>query len=695
MMSSKYILDQGLFMRMAIFLLFIIAAIPAVATSQTQTPAPDNPLPQELNSEWQFRVGDSPFNEAGVPLWANEDTTNVAWQSITYNTGVLEPPIQPDDGYLWLRVRLPLESWRAPHIFIVNTRNGCELYLGGQRVYSSGKIDAPSETNLVVPFWRMIPLAPETEDKTLYFRIYTEDPSFSDLDQVFIGSKSDFITKIIRVNIQILIFGVLFVTVGLVPLILFIKKRDEKVYFAFALFSISFGVWAIVDAVRLLALFVDVTNWQFNVLVVAPFLTPVGLCMYFEHIFGVGFKSIVRRLWQIHLVYAVVTLIILVLFIVPFSYLIKINLVFFFIFFVTLIVLLTTSVVAAIRGRTDARIITVGFFIFAALGFYDILGGGFGLIPGWTQVIYPWGLLLFIFSLGVVLERRFSEAHKQLREYSKGLEIKVAERTQDLEEKNEALENTLGELKSTQTKLVQTEKMAVLGKLTAGITHEINNPVGALKSTMDVLTRCVTKIRDAGEPEPKVLDLLEKNSQVAVSASDRISQIVESLKNFARLDEAEYQKVDIHTGIESTLSLVQHLIKEDIKVVKEYGNVPHIYCYPGELNQVVMTILTNTIQALETQGTIFIKTSSDDQAVYIKISDTGKGIPPDKLKSLFDISFVTKKSRVGMDMELSNAYHIIQKHNGEIQVESEIGKGTIFTISLPINQNHLQKPAVQ
>jgi len=584
-MFSRMSLVKTLFFYTMALTSFMISSV-----AQAQTP--ESSPPQELNTNWKYHLGDSPVDRSGAFTWANSDSGKVDWQSLIYNNGVFEPPIQPDNGYLWLRVRLPAESWRAPHIFIANSRNGFELYLDGQSVFSSGEIDAPSKTNFVVPSWHMIPLAPDTEGKTLSIRIYTEDSDFSDLDPIFIGSKSEFIRKIISDNIQLLIFGVLFIAVGFVPLVLFIKRRDEKVYFAFALFSISFGAWAIADAVRLVAIFADITDRQFNVLMVAPFLTPVGLCMYFEHVFGPGYKALIRRLWQIHLVYAAATLIILVFTVIPFSYLLQINLGFFLLFFITLMVLLATSVVAAIKGRTDARIITAGFVVFATLGFYDILGGGFGLIPGWSQVIYPWGLLLFIFSLGVVMDRRLTKAHKKLQEYSKGLEIKVEERTQDLRNKNADLENTLHELSATQSKLVQAEKIAVLGKLTAGIAHEINSPVGVLKSTMDILSRCVTKIRKAGEPEQRLLNILETNSRVAVSASDRISQIVESLKNFTRMDEAEHQKVDIHPGIESALSLIGHLLNENIRVIKDYGVLRPIYCYPGELNQVMMTLLT-------------------------------------------------------------------------------------------------------
>jgi len=251
------------------------------------------------------------------------------------------------------------------------------------------------------------------------------------------------------------------------------------------------------------------------------------------------------------------------------------------------------------------------------------------------------------------------------------------------------------EIRETQAQLVQSEKMAALGKLTAGIAHEINTPIGALKSTLDTIGRCGAKIKKVllnsktlaeinnSDNYMKYFDIFEKNNQVGVAASDRILKIVTSLKNFVRLDEAEFQKANIHEGIDSALTLIQHEFKDAITVIKEYGELPNIPCFVAELNQVFITILRNASQAIKKKGIINIKTSADDNKVYVKISDTGKGIPSENIKTLFSLSFTTKDSRIGMGMGLVNAYNIIQMHNGEIQVESEIGKGTTFIIILP------------
>lgn len=292
----------------------------------------------------------------------------------------------------------------------------------------------------------------------------------------------------------------------------------------------------------------------------------------------------------------------------------------------------------------------------------------------WFRVVVVASVLGLAFGW---YKRRVRNIETQRR----SLEIQVAEQTK--------------EIRDTQAQLVQSEKMAALGKLTAGIAHEMNTPIGAIRSTMDVLSRSSAKLEQIVENSEtlaevknssgyqKSLKILKENSQVSQTASDRIAKIVSSLRNFTRLDESEFQRADLDEGIESTLTLIQHEIRDGIAVVKEFTGIPEINCYPSELNQVFMTLLTNAAQAIESEGTITIRTHADERNVYVSISDTGKGIPPEQLGALFEFSFTTIGSRVGVGLGLPNAYNIVRKHNGEIEVESEVGKGTEFTITLP------------
>ncbi|HSP07794.1 MAG TPA: PAS domain S-box protein, partial [Acidobacteriota bacterium] len=248
-------------------------------------------------------------------------------------------------------------------------------------------------------------------------------------------------------------------------------------------------------------------------------------------------------------------------------------------------------------------------------------------------------------------------------------------------------------LRQTQSQLVQSEKMAALGMLVAGIAHEINTPISAIQSMHDTLSRGIEKLNAflrAQHPDvledtkmKTVQDVIQDANRVIASASERVSNIVKRLRSFARLDEAELKTVNIHEGLDDTLSLIQHELRHSIKVNKEYGKIPMIAVHPGRLNQVFLNMLINARQAIKNTGEITIRTFLKNGKVHISISDNGIGIPAENIERLFDPGFTTKGVGVGTGLGLSICYQIIQDHKGEIKVESEAGKGSTFTIILP------------
>ncbi|MFC1528324.1 sensor histidine kinase [Candidatus Latescibacterota bacterium] len=261
---------------------------------------------------------------------------------------------------------------------------------------------------------------------------------------------------------------------------------------------------------------------------------------------------------------------------------------------------------------------------------------------------------------------------------------------------NSKLETTLEELRNTQAELIQSEKMASLGELTAGIAHEINNPIGAIKSANDLISKFIEKIDECLEDSntledfknnrsyQKIQKVFKANTGVISEAGSRVSNIVKNLKNFARLDEAEFQIADVREGIDSSLVLLDKMLKDRINIEKEYNDIPEIPCYPGLLNQVFMNLLKNSIEAIKGTGTIRIKTIKQNKEICISFSDNGIGIPADKLEKIFDLGFSADQSKAKMGFGLSTAYNIIQKHNGRFEVKSEEQKGTTFSIFLPI-----------
>jgi signal transduction histidine kinase/ligand-binding sensor domain-containing protein len=281
-----------------------------------------------------------------------------------------------------------------------------------------------------------------------------------------------------------------------------------------------------------------------------------------------------------------------------------------------------------------------------------------------------------------------------------------------LNEINEELYCTLENLKKTQSQLVQSEKMASLGQLTAGVAHEINNPINFVSAGITSLTanfqdlsellQKFTQLKaDAENPElllefdkiKKRIDLeylLEEIPQLLNSintGAQRTTEIVKSLRNFTRLDEDDLKSADIHQGIDSTLVILRNQITDRIEVIKNYGHIPPVLCYPGRLNQVFMNILNNAIQAIEGEGKVYIQTLIEDNTIKVTIGDNGKGMSEEVRKRIFEPFYTTKEVGEGTGLGLSISYSIIKKHKGKIEVESTPGKGTEFIIYLPLNQN--------
>jgi len=237
------------------------------------------------------------------------------------------------------------------------------------------------------------------------------------------------------------------------------------------------------------------------------------------------------------------------------------------------------------------------------------------------------------------------------------------------------LTSTLKELKETQIQLINSEKMASLGQLVAGVAHEINTPLASIKSNNELATKLINKLKNEDT------ELLKEIIGIDKEAIARINSLVISLRKFVRLDEAELQSADINKELDLTLDLLRHETKNRIKIVKNYGELPPIKCYPNMLNQVFMNILVNAVHAIEEAGTITIDTKYQENNLVVKIKDTGCGIAePEKI---FFAGYTTKGVGVGTGLGLAISQKIIEKHKGNIKVKTKLKEGSEFIITIP------------
>ena len=313
--------------------------------------------------------------------------------------------------------------------------------------------------------------------------------------------------------------------------------------------------------------------------------------------------------------------------------------------------------------------------------------------------------------------------NQELEAERSALEERVRQRTEDFQRLNEQLlaysleQQELNEkLESAQSQLLQSEKMASIGQLAAGVAHEINNPVGFVNSNLGTLEKYMADLfrviaayeaaesKFGGEHCPEVADvrksvdlpyLMEDIPSLVKESRDglaRVKRIIQDLKDFSHVDESSWQFADLEKGMDSTLNVVWNEIKYKAEVVKEYAGLPQVECMPSQINQVFMNLLVNAAQAIEGQGTITIRSGVAGEEAWLEVADTGKGIAPQHLGRIFDPFFTTKPVGKGTGLGLSLSYGIVQKHGGRIEVSSEVGKGTAMRVWLPLRQGERDKP---
>jgi signal transduction histidine kinase len=400
-----------------------------------------------------------------------------------------------------------------------------------------------------------------------------------------------------------------------------------------------------------------------------------------------------------------------------------------YVFLNALILLVYVVIILKIENK-PSKIFAIGTLFLVLCISLAIIGTYMGADPDKLIILFELGIVgqVFIFSAGLSYKYKITEQQKQkaqegiiiqLKEnqqlqtkVNRELEQEVGKRTVEINQQKEELYSTLEYLKQTQNQLVQTEKMAGIGQLTAGIAHEINNPINYVTASSKALKNDIKDYQ-------KILDLYaeinkenveEKLSEIAQLKEDlefveitaetenllnnikiggeKVAEIVRSLRTFTRLDESDLKKVNLHENIDATINILNNRIGTHIEIEKQYGNIQEVECFPGELNQVFLNILNNAIDATKAGGKIIVQTKQNLETCKITISDTGKGIPEEIQNRIFEPFFTTKDIGKGKGLGLSTVHTIIKEHHGTIEVESQIDKGTTFTIVIPVIQSN-------
>jgi signal transduction histidine kinase len=263
-----------------------------------------------------------------------------------------------------------------------------------------------------------------------------------------------------------------------------------------------------------------------------------------------------------------------------------------------------------------------------------------------------------------------AKAFDEIAQLNETLEARVEQRTD--------------ELRQTQAQLVQSEKMRSLGQLVAGVAHELNNPIGFVHANLQLLERFVDRLEsDDVEAREKAREAIRKLLSRSREGTLRVKQIVEDLRTFSRMDAAELQEVDLNEEIDRTLGLAEPRFKDRVRVERDFGVLPRVRCFVGQLNQVFMNLVINACDAIEDEGTLRIRTTVIPDGVRLEFSDDGPGLPPGLKDRIFEPFFTTKPVGQGTGLGLSLSHQIIDRHGGRMWAESEPGEGATFVIELP------------
>ncbi len=670
---------------------FTLAAVLWLVASP-RTLAEDPPGTISLAGAW--------LAQAGTDLaWAAPDLDDSGWQQVTL-PATWEDLGLGDAKTVWFRRQVVLaDGWRNEL-----TPSGPALLLGAARygrydLYAGGRFAATSEDpgGIAIAGSRVfrIPREAIRDEGTLLLalrfdrleglsqRALETGPTgktitFGDFETLAARADREHLRSLYA-SVPALVLSFFFALVGLYHLALFHHRREDSEYLWFGLLTLSFA------AVNFL-----ISPWVWELTSEGSLverLSSAGkhlaMTAQIQFLWVLLRRQIRRplRVYQVlHLVLAVAALGI------PLEWLLatySARAVFSLAFFPIMAVVCVT----AIRGgKSEEKLIgAAGLLLAATVLVYvglQLLGRE---VPPWPA----WAFLFFILAMTATLSQRFGLLHRELDALNRELEKRVRERTRELEEKSRNLTRKNRETLAAQEKLLRSERLASLGQLVAGVVHEIKHPVRAVSDAVPELRRRVASLADLVTEEKRegfeeVSGKIDESLKLVSEGAARTTEIVQGLRTFSRPEEVTISSIDLHEALDSTLSLLRDRLKDRIRVVKHYGELPRVECYESQIKQVFMSVLVNAVQAIDGKGTITLTTSREAGGrLSISIRDTGRGMSELVRRRIFDPFFTARPKGGGTGLGLSISHGILTEHGGTLGVRSVQGHGTEITITLP------------
>lgn len=675
------------------------------------------PDPRLTGAGWRYHPGDD-------PSWASPELDDSSWE--TANPW-LSPGALPRSGWsgagwfrLWIRIEPALRD--KPLALTVMAYGSAEIYLDGKRIGGRGDLRAARAGDNPAIYAALVPPLTVTfhDERPHLLAVRFASTRVGALNRVswrggvllsFTDPLKggtfwrDLEQQAHRINF-LFIGATLMLALLHLLLYLFYRDKRENLYYSLGVLSFcvlsgsTFWFWGAKDVDSLL---VAITCFG-----AAIALGSIALTRFFYAVF---MPVLPRQFWVILSVGLILALT---------SWAVPRWMIYLYAG-LCLVELFRVMIVAMIRREDGAWIIGIGGMLWIIGASLQMLGDS-GLLPP-MPFAYLYGFWALLVSISVYLARATardkSELSRQLVQIQALSEATLAQERRArqeelarkaLEEANARKELLLKEaekrekvlrelevahrqLRETQAHLVQSGTIAALGQLVAGVAHEVNSPLGAIRSTNDSLVRALRRLRTALDQESSAdrdvaLKAIGEASQIIASGSERVAEIVNRLRSFAHLDEAEFKLIDIREGIEDALVLLRHQLADGIQVTRNLDPVPRIACYPRQINQVLVNLLLNAKQAIqdrdtEEPGEIRVATTARNQHVSVIIRDTGVGIPKEDLGKIFDPGFTTRGVRVGTGLGLAICHRIVTEHKGQIEVDSTVGQGTTVTVTLP------------